>query len=147
MKAFFKEIFDYNHHFNQQLCGVFVATPTLIDDKSYQLFCHNLNAHQIWNNRIWPTQALFSVFGTHLVGDLAKIDLENYQLSLRILEERDLNDPIDYVTSKGEKFSNNIQDVLFHVVNHTTYHRGQIAAAMKTAGIVPLVTDYIFYKR
>ena len=37
--------------------------------------------------------------------------------------------------------------MLFHFVNHSTYHRGQIASNLKEHGIEPLVTDYIFYKR
>ncbi len=44
-------------------------------------------------------------------------------------------------------FTNVIQDVLFHFINHSTYHRGQIAIQMKEAGLEPIATDYIFFKR
>jgi uncharacterized damage-inducible protein DinB len=35
--------------------------------------------------------------------------------------------------------------VLRHVVNHATYHRGQIASKLKRLGIDPPVTDLVFW--
>ncbi len=35
--------------------------------------------------------------------------------------------------------------VLRHVVNHSTYHRGQIASKLKRFGVEPPVTDFIFW--
>jgi uncharacterized damage-inducible protein DinB len=35
--------------------------------------------------------------------------------------------------------------VLRHVVNHTTYHRGQIAAKLKRLGVQAPATDFIFW--
>ncbi|MCF8317339.1 MAG: hypothetical protein K9I02_01220 [Haliscomenobacter sp.] len=54
---------------------------------------------------------------------------------------------INYSNSKGQLFSNSIQDMLFHIINHSTYHRGQVATEFKRQGLEPLVTDYIFFKR
>ena len=35
--------------------------------------------------------------------------------------------------------------VLRHVVNHATYHRGQVAAKLKRLGVDPPATDMIFW--
>jgi len=35
--------------------------------------------------------------------------------------------------------------VLRHVVNHSTYHRGQVAAKLKRLGAEPPATDMIFW--
>jgi uncharacterized damage-inducible protein DinB len=35
--------------------------------------------------------------------------------------------------------------VLRHIVNHSTYHRGQVAAKLKRLGIEQSATDYIFW--
>jgi uncharacterized damage-inducible protein DinB len=32
-----------------------------------------------------------------------------------------------------------------HVVNHATYHRGQIASKLKRFGVTPPVTDFVFW--
>jgi uncharacterized damage-inducible protein DinB len=35
--------------------------------------------------------------------------------------------------------------VLRHVVNHSTYHRGQVAAKLKRLGVEPAATDLVFW--
>ncbi len=147
MKTFFKELFEYSHHFNQRLCDIFVAEPGKTSEKAVKLFNHLLNAHQIWNNRIEPTQATFAVWERHDTQELKNIDQANYQQTLLILDHVDLDQILTYSNSKGQTFQNSIRDMLFHVINHSTYHRAQIATEFKQHGLEPLATDYIFYKR
>ena len=77
-------------------------------------------------------------------------DVLNYSRTSH-LEEKfeavDLNNIILYKTTKGQAFENKTSDILFHIINHSTYHRGQIAADFRQTGTEPLSTDYIFYKR
>jgi len=147
MKQFFKELFEYSHHFYQKLCDVFDDNANRGLEKALQLYNHMLNAHQIWNNRIEPLQTPFGVWELHPVSDLKGIDKANYEQTLLILDKFDLNDPISYTNTKGQTFSNSIRDILFHAINHCTYHRGQIATALRQNELEPLNTDYIFYKR
>lgn len=147
MKQFFIDLFEYSHHFNQKLSSVFTESPDKTTEKSVRLYNHILNAHQIWNNRIEPKQPTFGVWEIHPIGDCKDIDNINYEHSLLILDKVDLNDAISYTNTKGQPFNNRIRDILFHVINHSTYHRGQIATDFRQTGIEPLVTDYIFYKR
>lgn len=146
MKQFFKELFEYSHHFNQKLGDVFVESPDKTSEKAVKFYNHILNAHQIWNNRIEPQQTVFAVWEIHPVKNCKDIDKANYEHSLLILDKFDLNDKISY-NAKGQTFTNSIRDILFHAINHSTYHRGQIATDFRQNGLAPLVTDYIFYKR
>lgn len=147
MKPFFKELFEYSHHSNQKLTDIFVNNPDRISEKAAKLFNHILNAHQIWNNRIDPKQPAFGVWELHNLHDLKIIDQTNYGHTLQLLGNFDLARTLSYSNSKGQAFHNTVQDILFHVVNHSTYHRGQIATELKQQGLEPLSTDYIFYKR
>jgi uncharacterized damage-inducible protein DinB len=147
MKIFFKELFGYSHHFNQQLVTIFKEQRTSTPEKSVKLFNHILNAHQIWNSRIMQDQKPFGVWDIHPPEELKEIDHTNYTNSIRILEQPDLNNIIKYTTSKGNSYTNSVQDILFHIINHSTYHRGQIAMEFRQNGVEPLATDYIFYKR
>lgn len=147
MEHFFKELFQYSHHCNQKLVAVFEDCPDKTSEKAVKLFNHILNAHQIWNNRINPLQETFAVWELHDLQELRKIDQTNYDQTLLLLDRFDLTEFVPYKTSKGDPFSNSISDILFHVVNHSTYHRGQIASEFKQHGLEPVVTDYIFYKR
>lgn len=146
MKPFFKELFEYSHHFNQKLGDVFNDEPDKTSEKAIKLYSHILNAHQILNNRIDPQQKTFGTWEIHAIQDCKDIDKMNYEHSLLILDKFDLIETVNYVTSRGHAYSNSIRNLLFHVINHSTYHRGQVATEFKNNGLEPLVTDYMLYK-
>ncbi|MBE3554365.1 MAG: hypothetical protein IMW85_05085 [Thermicanus sp.] len=45
--------------------------------------------------------------------------------------------------SKGERFTNHLEEIIHHIVNHGTYHRGNIAAMVRQLGQTGVSTDYI----
>ncbi len=147
MKSFIRDLFDYNHAVNQQLVTLFLEHSDKASGKSVELFSHILNAHHIWNHRIDGQQPQFKVWQVHPVQGFQTIDAANFEHSLAILDRYDLDARIDYVNSKKLAFNNDIKGILFHLINHSTYHRGQIATEFRRAGIEPLATDYIVYKR
>ena len=147
MIHFFKELFEYSHHFNQQLASVFAEQESVVSENPLKLFNHILNVQQVWNGRILQDQNSFGVWEIHELQDLKKIDRANYIASNHILNQVDLNRFVKYTNSKGQAYTNSVIDILFHVINHSTYHRGQIATEFRRQGIEPLVTDYIFFKR
>ncbi|MBI3466927.1 MAG: hypothetical protein HY000_28265 [Planctomycetes bacterium] len=44
-------------------------------------------------------------------------------------------------------YRNTVCDILIHVVNHSSYHRGQLAILLGQEEKTPPVTDYIAYLR
>lgn len=147
MKPFLIELFEYSYHFNQKLVDVISNNPEKTSEKVIKLFNHILNAHQIWNNRIEPEQTTFGVWEIHTIKECKSIDKTNYDQTLLILDKVDLSEIISYINTSGQIFTNSIKDILFHIINHSTYHRGQIASELRQGGLDPFVTDYIFYKR
>lgn len=146
MIEFFKDIFGYHNHFNQRLADLFIANRDTISERTIPLFSHTLNAHQIWNSRIIGGTS-FAVHQVHRLEDFKQIDENNYINTLKILSDFDLGSIIKYRTSKGDEFQNSIQEILFHVANHFTHHKGQLISDLRQCGIEPIITDYIFYKR
>lgn len=146
MKENFIELFEYNNHFNQKLIALIFENKTRTSEKTQKLINHLINAQQIWNARIQNTEQ-FDVWQINDWFQLSSIDSKNYETSLKIVNNFDLNASIQYTNSKGETFSNKIKDILYHIINHSTYHRAQIATDLKQNGIEPINTDYIFYKR
>lgn len=63
------------------------------------------------------------------------------------LTEEGLDFHAEYKNSKGSEFRTPFRDVLTHVALHSTYHRGQIAAAIRAEGGTPAVTDFIIFQR
>ena len=66
-----------------------------------------------------------------------------------LLDELPDDDALDTVAlwhKKGDALRASPAEVLRHVVNHGTYHRGQVAALLKLHGVDYPETDYISWK-
>ena len=53
--------------------------------------------------------------------------------------------PLTYVNFKGDTFTYPLGEILIHVANHGTYHRGQVATLLRQLGKTPASTDYLRY--
>jgi len=56
-----------------------------------------------------------------------------------------LAEVIRYVNTKGETWEYPLSEMMVHVVNHSSYHRGQVATMLRQLGKAPLSTDYLVY--
>ncbi len=63
------------------------------------------------------------------------------------MKESDLGTTFFFTTTEGKKLSGILWQNLQHVVNHSTYHRGQIATLLRQVGQTPQATDLIKYYR
>ncbi|MES2005449.1 MAG: DinB family protein [Bacteroidota bacterium] len=53
-----------------------------------------------------------------------------------------------YKTMKGDAFQQPVKDILLHLNNHGTYHRGQLVTMLRQVGVEKIPqTDYILYSR
>ncbi len=52
-------------------------------------------------------------------------------------------DVVEYLNSKGERWTSRADDILMHTIIHGGYHRGQIATIVRQSGETPAYTDYI----
>ncbi|WP_333808579.1 DinB family protein [Flavobacterium sp.] len=147
MRTFYLDKFQYNLDKNQQMIQYLVEHQKELNEKIHILVSHILNAHEIWNTRILKVPTQFGVWQLQNWEQMMNIDKNNHEVSVSILESKELDVIVDYVTSTGENYSNSIQDLLFHVINHSNYHRAQINSELKSLGLKPLITDYVFYKR
>ena len=147
MKNFYIDKFEYNYNCSQKIIQLITENPSTYNGRLKTLICHTLNAHHIWNCRILDSPPPYMVWQEYEIESLQDLDLENYRNSLQILETKKLDSKIHYNNTKGLSFCNTVADILFHIINHSTYHRGQIMNHLKTQGVNPVVTDYIFYKR
>ena len=50
---------------------------------------------------------------------------------------------IGYTNTKGEEWKYPLWQMMQHVVNHSSYHRGQAATFMRQLGAEPAPTDFL----
>jgi uncharacterized damage-inducible protein DinB len=112
---------------------------------------HTLSADWIWLER-WkgtsPTGWPGWDTSTHAALAALWVELEGEQRTfLEGLGEADLERVIAYRAMNGVPYANPLGELLRHVVNHGTYHRGQVATLLRQLGVKPPQTDLILYYR
>jgi uncharacterized damage-inducible protein DinB len=63
------------------------------------------------------------------------------------LTQQDIDRVVEYKTMKFGVYSNPMWQSLQHVVNHGTYHRGQITTMLRQLDARPLATDLMHFYR
>lgn len=129
-----RELFAYNRWANHRL---FEAAAGL-DDEGFtrhlggsfptvrDTLAHIVGAEWIWLAR-WH-------------GDSPKGAPESWDLAA-------LAGIIAYRTMRGEPFAQPLGQLLRHVVNHSSYHRGQVASQLRELGVTVPATDLVLFYR
>jgi uncharacterized damage-inducible protein DinB len=61
------------------------------------------------------------------------------------IRDADLRRSITYENPPGTPWTYRLEEMVRHVVNHGTYHRGQVAAMLRQLGYSPPPTDYLVF--
>ena len=52
---------------------------------------------------------------------------------------------VEYVNLQGQTWRYGLWRQMYHVVNHSTYHRGQLTTMLRQLGKVPIPTDFLVF--
>lgn len=66
---------------------------------------------------------------------------------VRGLKQQDLDRVIEYKTLKFGAYRNPLWQSMQHVVNHGTYHRGQVTTLLRQLDAQPILTDLMHFYR
>jgi uncharacterized damage-inducible protein DinB len=92
--------------------------------------------------RLWPAQfPTLSRVERHWQN--LECEVRNY---FEKLEQNDLSETVTYIDSGGRHWPYPLWQLILHLANHQTYHRGQVSALLRQLGVVPPATDLLdFY--
>lgn len=147
MKTYLKSLFDYQNQANELVFSALFPQREGIGEYAYKMFSHSIMTQHVWQHRILQlpfAHAFWYILNEHELRNL----MENNQNELNnILDNMELDNVIDYTSLDGIAYQSNLKDILFHVSHHSSYHRGQIAKALRDAGYEPPQTDFILFRR
>jgi uncharacterized damage-inducible protein DinB len=142
--ADFIRLFEYDRWANQAALESVRAAGS--PPRSLKLMAHIAAAQWLWLERIenmdkkvvvWPEWALEECAKqVRAAGDA-------WGTYLAEASEPTLATAIAYRNTKGEQWTSMVRDIVMHVVMHGAYHRGQVAADVRSSGGEPAYTDYI----
>ena len=153
-----RELYGYNRWANARSLEAAAAVST--EDFTREVggsfaslrgtLAHMYGAEWIWLQRwkgISPRQLPFSLEFPDVASIRSRWQaVENErQVFLDALEPARLAEVLSYVNLQGQTFAYPLRRMLQHVVNHGTYHRGQITTLLRQLGAAPLATDLLLY--
>jgi uncharacterized damage-inducible protein DinB len=104
-------------------------------------------ADRIWYSRLDPAEPVIKN------ADLPTLEArwpeiqQKWQAWADSISDADLDRVISYKSMDGKPYTATTSQIVLHVVNHATLHRGQVMGMIRQLGIVPPATDFMFYLR
>jgi len=150
MHEIIQRLFDHLFWADARVIDLLNESPAARTEQPMRIFAHVLGAERVWYSRIqgdttahpvWPSWSLEEMIAA------AAANRTDYEKLLERTTAADLDRSIEYTNTQGTAFRTRLSDVLIHVALHGSYHRGQVAAAVRRDGGEPVNTDYITYVR
>jgi uncharacterized damage-inducible protein DinB len=153
-----RELYDYNRWANQSS----LAAAAKLDRATFirpmgssfsavrDTLAHILGAEWIWLER-WnglSPAALLNAADFPTAESLKmrwQIVEQDRQRFIAGLTPERLREEIAYTNTRGQRFAYALWQQMAHVVNHSSYHRGQVTTLLRQLGAEPVATDFLAY--
>jgi uncharacterized damage-inducible protein DinB len=148
MKKYFLKLYQYNAWANKRVIGALIRQQ-VNDEKILTLLGHVVAAQFLWLHRIKGLPAPdVKLWGTYSLDQLVTMAETAGKQWLEFVESTDNFDrEMTYRNYVNEPYTNNVENIMIHLVNHSSYHRAQIAMLLRQKGFEPINTDFITYDR
>ena len=143
------KLFSYDTWASRRLLARLRAVGSL-DGRVRKLFAHCQIALKVWVTRIREDRREFSIWPDLTLDECENLINENETTYAELLAdppEDFLSRKVSYTNQHGLSYETVVGDILWHVITHGGYHRGQVAKLLRESGEEPVNTDYITYVR
>lgn len=132
----------------QQKRSITSSFPSL-----FKTFLHMWDANTIWWQRLQKAGEIMvpSLTFHPTMAEVEKGLLQSNQQWINWIKDaspEDLEYVLPYKTMKGDAFAQPVKEIVLHLGNHSSYHRGQVVTMLRQVGVekIPQV-DYILFSR
>lgn len=148
MKEYFLKLYQYNVWANKRVIDN-LNRQKINDEKILSLMGHIVAAQFLWLHRIKGLPpADVKLWGEYKLDQVTRMAEEAGKLWLEFVESNDnFNRELTYRNYVGDPYVNNVESIMIHLVNHSSYHRAQVAMLLRQKGFEPVNTDFITYDR
>jgi len=148
MKHYFLKLYQYNAWATNRVLSA-LTRQQVQNEKILSIMGHIVAAQYLWLHRIKGLPpADVKLWGEYKLPQLVKMAEDAGRLWLEFIEgTENFNQELTYRNYTGDPYINNVEMIMIHLVNHSTYHRGQIALLLRQENFEPINTDFITYDR
>jgi uncharacterized damage-inducible protein DinB len=113
-----------------------------------ETFAHMVAAEWIWLER-WrgnnPTALIPAAEFTTLSAVRERWQAVERQMReyMASVDEGRLSQPLTYVNARGEEWTYLLWQMIAHLLNHQSYHRGQVTSLLRMLGVQPPPVDFL----
>lgn len=150
MKQHFIKQFEFEYWSNMQILEA-LKSLNAPNERAIFLFSHLLSSHCMWLSRLNKTDFTCTLFQERTLAECEQLMSDNKLGWLKYLQQTsdgDFNKEIEFMSAweaVPKKRIMSIADALVHLINHSSYHRGQIVASIKGQVKELPLTTYIMY--
>ena len=153
-----RQLYDYNRWADRRILTV--ASTLASDDfirpmgNSFSsvrdTLAHILSGEWIWLER-WQGRSPKALLDAATFPTLQSLEsrwktVEHDQTHfIEALTPQRLSEELAYINQKGQPYSYPLWQQLVHVVNHSSYHRGQVTTLLRQLGTEAVTTDFLVY--
>jgi uncharacterized damage-inducible protein DinB len=153
-----RQLYDYNRWADRRILTV--AGTLAGDDFTRPMgnsfssvrdtLAHILSGEWIWLER-WQRRSPKGLLDAAIFPTLQSLEsrwktVEHDQTHfIEALTPQRLSEELAYINQKGQPYSYPLWQQLVHVVNHSSYHRGQITTLLRQLGAEAVSTDFLLY--
>ena len=153
----YKQLLAFEQEANRRTLESLASVPASQRDKpqydrAMQLLPHMLIARRVWLHRVkgeaYESPAdWFPRWTLERQHEEERVVQSLWTEFLGSLHDDHLTRDVRYISSEGQNYLSTLDEILTHVFNHSTYHRGQIARLVTECGGRRAVTDFIALTR
>lgn len=111
-------------------------------------FAHMVAVERFWLER-WRGKSPKALLPVHLFPTLESVAEQwaaverDFREYLAGLDEKALASHLTYTNTQGEEWSYPLWQMIYHLLNHQSYHRGQVATLLRLLGAQPPHVDFL----
>ncbi len=152
---------NYNAWANKKICSFILEAGAAVADEEMnssfptirKTLYHLWDAQDIWFKRLhhespnsWPSH-YFKGTLEEAVNSIHQSSADYVRFSEK-LDESAARASVEFKSLDGTSYFNTVEEIIMHVMNHSTYHRGQIITMLRVAGFTAVgSTDMIRFFR
>ena len=161
MKQLLASFTQYEFWANEQLLNIILSLSVEQQQQLiissfpsiYKTCLHIWDASSIWWQRLQKTEQIMvpSISSHPSLKDIVQGILQQNQEWINWIdtaEVSDLENALSYKSLKGDAYAQPVHEIILHLNNHGTYHRGQLVTMLRQVGVANIPqTDYILFRR
>ncbi len=150
MKKYFLDLFEYNNWANDRIISKLHSIDENLNiNEPAKILSHIISVQDHWleiaKGKSSYNIYLWEEYSIQELDVLSNISSNEWKKFLKRMNQKKFLEICTYTTSDGKEKHHSYQDIFQNVINHSTYHRGQINKIFASNKITPVNIEFINY--